>query len=72
MKLQLLSFLFTAAAVAISARAATPTNAAIPTGYAMTAVATGLNCPTAIDFPWRLDRGDGGRHHHTSSGEADR
>jgi len=50
MKLQSLLFFFAAAAAAISARAAAPTNAVIPPGYAMTAVATGLNFPTAITF----------------------
>ncbi len=39
------------AAVSIPVRGATaPTNATIPPGYSMTAVATGLNFPTAMTF----------------------
>jgi len=50
MKRQSLLFFFAAIAATISAPAATPTNAVIPPGYAMTAVANGLNFPTAITF----------------------
>jgi glucose/arabinose dehydrogenase len=41
---------FAAAALAIQVQAAAPTNAVIPSGYTMSAVATGLNFPTAITF----------------------
>lgn len=39
-----------AAALAIEAQSVSPSNVVVPPGYAMTAVATGLNFPTAITF----------------------
>ena len=50
MKTQIRLLLFAATAIAISAQSAAPSNAIIPPGYTMTAVATGLNFPTAISF----------------------
>jgi len=50
MKLESLLLFFTATAGVISAWAATPVNAVIPPGYAMTAIANGLNFPTALTF----------------------
>src|SRR5579863_1093876 len=41
---------FAAAALAIQVQAAAPTNVVIPSGYTLSAVATGLNFPTAITF----------------------
>jgi hypothetical protein len=53
------------ASLSILAHAATaPTNVTIPTGYSMTAVATGLNFPTALTFVgdtiWVAEGGIGG------------
>jgi glucose/arabinose dehydrogenase len=51
MKLPLMPLcLFVVVGLAIETQAATPTNVVIPPGYAMTAVATGLNFPTALTF----------------------
>jgi glucose/arabinose dehydrogenase len=41
---------FATAALAIQVQAAAPTNVVIPSGYTMSAVATGLDFPTAITF----------------------
>src|ERR1044071_8572667 len=43
-------FLFAAVVFAIETQAATPANVVIPPGYTMTAVAMGLNFPTALTF----------------------
>lgn len=50
MKLQSWFVLFLATAAPMSTWAADPTNVVVPPGYAMTAVATELNFPTAITF----------------------
>lgn len=50
MKIPSVLVLFAAGALAIEALAATPSNVVIPPGYTMTAVATGLNFPTALTF----------------------
>jgi glucose/arabinose dehydrogenase len=42
--------LFATAGLALQAQTAVPSNIVIPQGYTMTAVATGLNFPTAITF----------------------
>ena len=42
--------LFAAAVVGMEAQTTAPTNVVIPQGYTMTAVATGLNFPTAMTF----------------------
>src|SRR5262245_30863177 len=41
---------FAAAALTTTTQAAAPANVVIPPGYTMTAVATGLNFPTALTF----------------------
>ena len=50
MKIQIRIVVFAASAIATSAQSTAPSNAIIPPGYTMTAVATGLNFPTAISF----------------------
>lgn len=48
--LLVLSAMLFATVLTIEAQTAQPNNVAVPAGYAMTAVATGLNFPTAITF----------------------